>query len=239
MVWQTHPRVRRPQVPNTERPTSVSSQATAREKLLPDSDLDTRTAHVRLHQTYWATWKRLLSSLVPAQLTGEQVPRSGLLPPSSMDSGSSRVPPHCPSILQGSSRRCCPTLLLPGHLEWFTLCCLRFNILPEWLHAYLPSLKGCLVFLACRGRKLFLQLNNTVWSLQYSNGGQKPPVQQRHVPAHTLPRMPACRGGHDCPVTSTRLRGTSRPLLATLPHCRLLRNLLVPDSLRKWIYHFL
>lgn len=155
MVWQTHPRVRRPQVPNTERPTSVSSQATARGKLLPDSDLDTCTAHMRLHQTYWATWKRLLSSLVPAQLTGEPVPRSGLLPPSSMDSGSSRVPPHCPSIRQGCSRCCCPTLLLPGHLEWFTLCCMRVHMLPERLHAHLPSLKGCFVFLACRGRKLF------------------------------------------------------------------------------------
>lgn len=238
MVWQTHPRVRRPQVPNSERPTSVSSQATAREKLLPDSDLDTCTAHMRLHQTYWATWKLLLSSLVPAHSQASRC----------LDQASSRRHPWTQG-LPGSPHTALPfsrgppdaavTLLLPGHLEWFTLCCLRFNILPEWLHAYLPSLKGCLVFLACRGRKLILQLNNTVWSLQYSNGGQKPPVQQRHVPAHTLPRMPACRGGHDCPVTSTRLRGTSRPLLATLPHCRLLWNLLVPDSLRKWIYHFL
>ena len=62
-------------------------------KLLPDSDLDTKThtANMRLHQTHGATCERPLSSLIPAQLTGEPVPRSGLLPPLSVVSRPSRA----------------------------------------------------------------------------------------------------------------------------------------------------
>lgn len=37
-------------------------------------DADTHTAPMKLLQAHWATWKRPLSSLPPAQLTGEPVP---------------------------------------------------------------------------------------------------------------------------------------------------------------------
>lgn len=149
-----------------------------------------------------------------------------------MDSEPSRARlPPLPSVLQGLSSCCCPTLLLPGHLGCYALCCVRSVQHTARTAAHpLPPLKGCFVFLACKGRKLFLQLNNTVWSLQSSNESQKPPAHECHT---LLPRMPAGRSW-----TNKAHRDTG-PLLATLHHHRLLWKLLVPHRLWKWTYGFL
>lgn len=145
-----------------------SSPQQARGKLLPDSDHDTKThtAYMRLHQTPRATRETPLSSLVLAQLTGEPVPRSGLLPPLSVVSRPSRAR-LLPTTLcsPGLLRMLLSTLLLPGHLGQFGPCCVSVTLRQSCCTPPCP-LKGCFVFLASKGRKLFLQLNNTVWSLQ-------------------------------------------------------------------------
>lgn len=171
----------------------------------------TRTAHTRLHQTHGATWKRPLYSLLPAQLTGEPVPTSDLLPPSSVDSGPSRARlPPLPSVLQGSSGCGCPTLLLPGHLGCCALCCVRSVQHTARTAARPPAPSEGLLCVS------YLQRKKTVFaaeqhSLEPSIKQWKPKATSTRMP-HPLPRMPACRGWHHRPA-STRLIGTLVPCL--------------------------
>lgn len=144
--------------------------------------------------------------------------------------------PHCPLFSRGPPAAAVQLCFCQA--IWGAVPCAasdQRNMLPARLHAHRPPLKGCFVFLACKGRELFLQLSNTVWGLQWSNGSQKPPAHECHTP---IPRMPACRGW----TIDLRLNKAQRdvgPLLATLHRHRLLWKLLVPHRLWKWTYCFL
>ena len=85
--------------------------------------------------------------------------------PPSVDAGLSRA--RLLSLSRGPSRCCCPTRLLPGHLGWFTLCCIRLAPHTARTATRPPALSEGLLCVSCsKGRKLFLQLKNTAWSLQ-------------------------------------------------------------------------
>lgn len=217
-----------------------SSPQQPRGKLLPDSDHDTKThtAYMRLHQTPRATRETPLSSLVLAQLTGEPVPRSGLLPPLSVVSRPSRArllpttlcsPGLLRMLLSNSASARPPGAVRPVLRQRDTP--------PELLHAPLPS-QG-LLCVSCQQRK------KTVFaaeqhSLESSVEGWRPKATR-----HTHATPPATKTAHvqglarSTSKTPKGLTGTSSPLLATLQHCRLLRNLLMPESLWKWTYHVL
>lgn len=177
-------------------------------KLLPDSDLDikTHTAHTKRHQTHWATWKRPLSSLNPVQLMGVSVPRSGLLLPSTMDSGQGSPTALCsPGVL------CCPTLLLPGHLGCCALCCLRSVPHTARMAARPPALSEGPLCVSC------LQRKKTVFAAEQHS--LEPTVEPWRPKATSTP-MPPPATQNAClqmlapsTCTSTRLRGTSVPRL--------------------------
>lgn len=128
------------------------------------------------------TGPRPLSSLRPAQLTGEPVPRSVLLPPSSVDAGPSRARlPPLPSVLQGPPGCRCPTLLLPGHLGCCALCCVRSAQHAASTAARPPAPSEGLLCVSC------LQRERTVFAAEQHSLG---PSMEQWKPKATSTRMP-------------------------------------------------
>lgn len=226
VLWQTHVEERRPQAP-----TMLISRETHR-PLFPDN---------RRGNCSWTERHTHSTHAAPSDPQGLRA-KATLQPPSCpthrsqcLGQSSSRhrpwtqgLPgqgsPHCPLFARGPPAAAVQLCFCQA--IWGAVPCAasdQCNILPARQHAHRPPLKGCFVFLACKGRKLFLQLNNTVWGLQSSNGSQKPPAHECHTP---LPRMPASRGW----TIDLRLNKAQRdvgPLLATLHRLRLLWKLLV------------
>lgn len=191
---------------------------------------------MRLHQTYWATWKRLLSSLVSAQLTGEPVPRSGLLPPSSVDLGSSRARfpplPFCsPGVLQmllSNSASARPSGVVRPVLHQISATYCQNSYTPTQ-----PLWRAALCFLLAKEENCFsvaeqhsLEPSIEQWRPKATDTAMPPP--STHTTQDTcMPRLARMT------YSFNRAHRDFHPLVATPHHRRLLWNLW------EWIYHFL
>lgn len=123
------PRVRRPQAPLKQKDPPPSPPRQLQGGNCSQTQLWTQR---HTHSTHEAPSDPLghmeKASFLPNSQASEPVPRAGLLAPSSWTQGlPGQGSPRCPSTLQGSSRCCYPTLLLPGHLGWCTLRYLKFS----------------------------------------------------------------------------------------------------------------
>lgn len=192
VLWQTHVEVRRPQAhtnAHQQRPTSLSSQTTARETAAGQKD--TYTAHTQLHQTHGATWKRPLSSLLSAQLTGEPVPTQTSSRHRPRTQGlPGQGSPHCPLFSRGPPAAAVQLCFCQA--IWGAVPCAasyQCNILPGRLPAHRPPLKGWLCA-SC------LQRKKTVFAAEQHS--LEPSIEQ-WTPKATSTRMPhpttqnACR----------------------------------------------